>query len=81
MKAHDVRHLCKCQICGGLADDREAIQPKDLHSIYRGVWWHPGCYAKKFGEEAVFELPADDRRKFRLCDVSADTMRRLVEGL
>jgi len=87
MKAHDVRHLRMCEICGSLADDRETIRPRGPHfevhypeKYNLKAHWHPGCYVQKFGEDAVFILAAEERRKFRLCDVSRETMLKLLES-
>lgn len=75
MTSHDVRHLVLCTGCGGLADDRSSVQPGF------GQHWHPGCFVADFGEDAVFTLHYENRRKFRLCDVSPATMRRLVDDI
>jgi hypothetical protein len=74
MKAHDVRHLCVCALCEGLADDRAAIPREPTPEYY-----HPACFVEKFGEARVLSLPPEDRKKFRICDVSAETMRKLIE--
>lgn len=68
--AHDVRHLCPCRHCDQIGDDREMVLSE----------FHPGCFAKQFGEAAIFNLAGEDRKKFRLCDVTPDTMRRLLEA-
>ena len=86
--AHDVRRLCVCNICGSIGDERAMVRPRGAHfeKFFRkdydlDVLWHPGCFTVKFGEEAVFNLSRDERRKIRLCDVSADVMRRLIDDL
>lgn len=86
MKAHDVRRLCVCALCGDVADDRTAIAMKGKHfeeyfpeQYDLNAYWHPGCFVEKFGEGVVFNLARSEQRKFRLCDVSADTMQRLLE--
>lgn len=88
MKAHDVRHLCVCEICGGLVDDRGSIRPRGKHFEHYfskdynlDAHWHPGCYVEKYGEEGVFVLAREERRKFRICDVTIDTMRRLLDDI
>lgn len=65
--AHDVRHLCVCEGCRDLADDRDTV---------RGM--HPKCFYRKFGDDAVKALDTDDQAKFRICDIPADLMKILM---
>lgn len=74
MKAHDVRHLCICPRCERMGDDREMIS-------WFPEMFHPDCFAKEFGEDAIFGLERSERRKFRLGDVSTATMHRLLEEI
>ena len=68
LKAHNVRHLCACKICGGMADDRETVFET-----------HPKCYFEEFGGKTVLSLEAEDRGKFRLCDIPAALVKQLLE--
>ncbi len=67
LKAHDVRHLHTCKICGGMADDREVVSDA-----------HPKCYYEEFGRQAVLSLGAEDRNKFALGDIPVSLMKELV---
>lgn len=67
--AHDVRHLCECRVCGGLADDREVVGGA-----------HPGCFYRAEGRLAVLALGDEDLAKFRLSDISADLMKAIVSS-
>ena len=78
--AHDVRHLCVCEGCKELADDRDTVNPDHTQPFYRDTNWHPKCYYEKFGRQAVVErLSRDNQNKFRLCDIPAELMRELLE--
>jgi hypothetical protein len=84
LKAHDVRHLCTCAKCDGVADARTAVALKGKHfelfttSYPSGARYHTECFVEQFGEELVLLLSREEREKFRICDVSAETMRKLV---
>ncbi len=67
LKAHDVRHLQTCKVCGGMADDRETVFET-----------HPKCYYEEHGCRAVITLDEDDRNKFALGDIPAYLMKKLL---
>ena len=70
--AHDVRHLCKCPCCDGIADDREGIQ-------WKGQEYHPVCFYRAFGRRTTLELlPRSEQLKFRLSDVPLAVMKTLI---
>jgi len=79
LKAHDVRHLCTCTKCGGLADDRETVSPTYAPNIsWQG---HPSCFYEVFGPTAILErLTHEQQNKFTLGDIPASLMRKLLEG-
>lgn len=82
LKAHDVRHLANCAICGGLADDRTAISynaARGYPAADPNACWHPRCTFEYFGWKFVTELPATEQAKFCLSDIPASLMRELVE--
>ena len=85
LKAHDVRFLRTCAICGGLADERAAISVKvaygnkDFVRDLKDGFWHPRCCFEHFGAKFVAELPATEQAKFCLSDIPASLMRELVE--
>jgi hypothetical protein len=64
--AHDVRHLCVCEGCKELADDRDTVQ---------GM--HPKCFHKKFGPDGVMALSDEDQGKFRMCDLPVSFLKKL----
>lgn len=63
MKAHDVRHLCLCKVCGDLADDRSVIETK-VGSI------HGSCAYNTMGIGGLLTLPDSEIRKLTISDVS-----------
>lgn len=68
LKAHDIRHLQTCKVCGGLADDRATVFET-----------HPKCYYEEHGHRAVVTLNEEDRNKFALGDIPASLMKELLE--
>ena len=68
LKAHDVRHLCVCFVCGAMADDRDVVFDA-----------HPKCFYEKEGRIRVLNLCDDDMDKFRLGDIPLDLMKELLE--
>jgi hypothetical protein len=68
LKAHDIRHLCVCAHCDGMADDRETV--RDLH---------PRCFYEMEGNAGVLALCSDDRDKFALGDIPVELMKRLLD--
>lgn len=68
--AHDVRRLCQCSHCNGLGDRDQMICAP--------VPYHTRCFRQAFGFELVLELPAAQSGKFRISDLSAKEMRRLL---
>ncbi|WP_027521722.1 hypothetical protein [Bradyrhizobium sp. Ec3.3] len=87
MKAHDVRHLCLCGICGGIADQRtsisynKAFRYSHIPSARKepDVFWHPACCYAEFGKKFVLDMPVSEQEKFRICDAPMDVIRELIE--
>jgi hypothetical protein len=74
--AHDVRHLCVCEGCKELADDRDVV--RSLESSPHGFVWHPSCFYERHGEEAVLKfLSKEDQGKFRMCDGPVSLLKKL----
>lgn len=67
--AHDVRHLCFCAACRGLADDREVIN----------LQLDGACAFKLIGIEGLLRLPRKEQDKFTLADIGPKAMKRLVD--
>lgn len=73
--AHDVRKLRLCNIC-------QKIGHADEMPVWSG---HPGhyhgeCLARMLRPHEVLALPESEQRKFRLSDVGADLMRRMLDS-
>ena len=74
MKAHDVRHLSRCPVCGKLGDDRVMVKVGPMSSLA-----HDRCAFEQLGE-GILNLPKEERAKFTLSAVGPDMMRRLVDA-
>ena len=72
MTAHDVRHLTLCTQCRELGDRRDMVEAADRVL-------HPGCAQRALGLKGLLALPATEKGKIRLCDVSRATMRKLLD--
>lgn len=70
-----VLKLRTCHRCRGLG-----MVPGMVMSL-EGHLYHPQCYLKKFGFDAVLELPPFEQKKYRLKDLNLSQMRRLLEKL
>lgn len=78
MKAHDVRRMATCRACGELGFERIAYDD-ELAPLLRhnGGLYHPQCLP----DGVLLELPADELKRVRLCDVDTPTMRKLLARL
>lgn len=75
MKAHDVRHLCMCKVCGDLADDRVAIDTK-VGAL------HGACAFNVMGIDGLLALPDAEIRKLTISDVcGANNMIKLCDEM
>jgi hypothetical protein len=81
LKAHDIRHLGLCAICGGIADQRTSISYRaayDYEAQDPNAMWHPKCTFEHFGEKFVLDLPESEQNKFCLSDVPVSTMKKII---
>lgn len=81
LKAHDIRHLGLCAICGGIADQRTSISYEAAYGYKAqdpNAMWHPKCTFEHFGEKFVLDLPQSEQNKFCLSDIPLKTMKKLV---
>jgi len=69
LTAHAVRRLRPCGVCGGIGD-------RDM-MIYGAT--HTSCYLKAYSFGDLLALPASERGKFRLKDLTMQQMKRLLE--
>lgn len=82
IKAHDIRHLGLCAICGGIADKRAAVTYEVAHGYPAqdpNAMWHPKCTYEHFGEKFVLDLPDSEQNKFCLSDIPASVMKNIME--
>ena len=80
MKAHDVRHLCICGLCGSIGDNRKMLSidfPRSDYGIWKNVTVHGACAYAKLGED-ILTLPFEQRTKLTISDVGIEMMQRLV---
>jgi hypothetical protein len=73
MKAHDVRLLCRCPVCGRLGDERRMVKVGPMKTLA-----HDRCVFEQLGD-GIVNLPKEEREKFSLVAVGPDMMRRLVD--
>ena len=74
MKAHDVRRLRLCPVCGKVGDDRKMVKVGPMKSLA-----HDRCVFEQLGE-GILNLPKEERAKFTLASVGPDMMRRLADA-
>ena len=74
MEAHDVRHLCRCPVCGKLGNDWTMIKVGPMKCLA-----HDRCVFEQLGD-GILNLPKEERAKFTLSAVGSDMMRRLVDA-
>jgi len=68
----DVRDLCVCTHCGGLARRSRMITMGKDHA-------HGRCYLAVHGEEQLLALPWDQLSKLTLDDIGSTLMHRLLD--
>lgn len=73
-RAHDLRRLRPCAICGGVG------LVEDMAGFDAGTLVHLSCYFETFGEAKFLKLPEVDLRKTRVSDVPFETMEKLLKG-
>jgi hypothetical protein len=78
MKAHDVRHLTRCDICHGIADERHSVaynvkrKPQKVHA-------HGRCYVMQFGIEKLLLQDDATLASLTLGDVGPETARAILD--
>jgi hypothetical protein len=71
MKAHEVRLLCRCPVCGKLGDEQAMVKVGPMKTPA-----HDRCAFEQIGL-GVVNLPKEERAKFTLAVVGHAVMRRL----
>lgn len=71
--AHDVRHLCGCDVCRDIGDDRMMV---DLD----GKWFHGRCFIERFGFSFLAALPKSKTNRLTLGDIGSTMMRQLIRS-
>jgi hypothetical protein len=71
MKAHDVRLLSCCPVCGKLGDEQAMVKVGPMKTPA-----HERCAFEQLGD-GIVNLPREERAKFTLAVVGPEVMRRL----
>jgi hypothetical protein len=75
-KAHDVRHLRVCKVCGDLGDGRRMLKLPDGH-------YHDECIVARLTDAQVMRLPREQTQKITLGAAMKlgrmDMLRALIE--
>lgn len=79
ISAHEVRRMRPCAHCEGVGFNTAMVLIDRGMTGVPGAFYHPQCYLSAFGFRAVTKLPLKERDKYRLCDVNARQMRRLLD--
>ena len=74
MKAHEVRPLCRCPVCGKLGDAQAMVKVGHMKTPS-----HDRCAFEQLGI-GVVNLPKEERAKFTLAVVGPAVMRRLNDA-
>jgi hypothetical protein len=74
MKAHNIRRLCRCPVCGKLGDERSMVKVGPMKTPA-----HDRCTFGQLGD-GIVNLPKEERGKFSLVAVGPDMMRRLADA-
>jgi hypothetical protein len=74
MKAHEVRPLCRCPVCGKLGDAQAMVKVGPMKTPA-----HDRCAFEQLGI-GVVNLPKEERAKFTLAVVGPAVMRRLNDA-
>jgi hypothetical protein len=72
-KAHDVRTLRVCKVCGSLGNADTMI---DLD----GEWFHGRCFVDRFGGSALKALPRGKQDRLTLGDLGVRLMQALIRS-
>jgi hypothetical protein len=81
MKSHDVRKMHECSLCGGIGFYRlpDCAEGLLVVAVSSGVYAHPRCYRLRRGLDKLLALPTEELGTIRLCDVSAPTMKAIMQ--
>ena len=71
MKAHEVRLLCRCPVCGKLGDEQAMVNIGPMKTPA-----HDRCAFEQLGD-GIENLPKEERAKFTLAVVGPSVMLRL----
>jgi len=74
MKAHTIRLLCRCPVCGKLGDEQLMVKVGPMKTPA-----HDRCTFEQLGD-GIVNLPKEERVKFSLVAVGRDMMRRLADA-
>jgi hypothetical protein len=72
MKAHTIRLLCRCPVCGKLGDEQSMVKVGPMKTPA-----HDRCCTFEQLGDGIVNLPKEERVKFSLVAVGPDMMRRL----
>lgn len=72
-RAHDVRHLRECSICGGIGDRRRMVCTPCIA--------HGRCFEARFGIDALLDLPKTETEKLTIGDIGVKSMKALVDRI
>ncbi|WP_157643313.1 hypothetical protein [Burkholderia ubonensis] len=76
-KAHDVRKLRKCVVCGAIG-----YEPQMLTLTLRGTMrehYHGTCVVRSMSHDEVLALPEAESAKLRLNETGPELMRKLMD--
>ena len=74
MKAHEVRLLCRCPVCGKLGDEQAMMKVGPMKTPA-----HDRCAFEQLGD-GIVNLPKEERAKFTLAVVGPAVMQRLNDA-
>jgi hypothetical protein len=79
-RAHDVRRLRQCPLCGHLGDSADMLeQPAAGDQKPKHV--HGRCWLAEYGIASLLEQPADQLLRLRLGDLDTTTTRAVLDRL
>lgn len=78
MKAHDVRHLTRCDICHGITDERHSVA-YNVKRKPQKVYAHGKCYVVHFGLGRLLQQDDATLASLTLGDVGPDTARAILD--
>lgn len=73
---HDVRHLRRCALCGGIGDGRRMLGGLEAHGL-PGLN-HGKCVVDRVAPDQLAELPVSELGKLTVEDTGVPLMKRLL---